>query len=1189
MKSYRIMTISIPNLLLHTKDELLSRDACDDTGECPLTFDIGNIFTKDILLNTVSHASNALFDQILSALRRKKCGDTDHKIPQPQEAGSLNKDSDALFKSILIADFGNLFKRKQNPDEELLEKLFETGLSIHFPDGTRHTFLPFDKSGNMSRASRMTFLDADLFDEIDESVRLGIPFSNPDWQINLSKYYSYRGLYLTDGIRISGLTLNAETVLILPDAVFKLPEQAFLTAKAEDCTRESAASNEYEIVPEIQSVSVEKLVFDGEGLICPEYAALLNAEMSSHISMQSEAHSFQIRMPYIKGMLHEVDFHTFCKEFFQKTNGISNGRDDTVYDTFNIPRKLSDVRIILSASMFKCGRWLMSYLSKNPGLSDTDPAAFYFSRFEQYGHALYVCNTDANMRHIRVPLNYQFLNTMAIKGSELVQLVNKHIHYARSLVSVPEKRGMSAGRYLAEILYPETDNDFDGNEESGFTPLPSWRLALGANPAFLQNPYIKKKLEREKDSLLRDICSGRILVRGSLKYLSGDLLAFLCYLLERTRKPAIHPAGSAVPDQKDPVEIELDRRLAKLKRSALHSDRFYTPQHEGLQLKSGKRCAILRNPHLSRSEQCALRAYAPDEADTGNLYNKYFSHLENVLMLPYASADAMALGGADYDGDTVKLITDETITHAVLRGSYILSRNEKYFRRYPVICIPSLSSSDKCVPPRISLEFIKETFSGRIGQISNQANRKGQDGYSVINQSVFTADSRNSPYTEGILDNKDPCAIYTLATGLEIDAVKTGLRPRLDEMLADIFSPQGNRSQSKTADYINQMKTICDMEPYKLKQCRKQWSSGQDDTLPVFIIKDPKQTEIRCPVFAPDDNRIPPVSRLPGLCLQAFYDEAGHKETAEQSAGSKEPRNLFLFKFQTLPGSEVYDPGWQKELEEDSAAQKRMASLKKLISAYRSIQKQTASLRSKQKQAEKTDYMPKLYSALRTAYDFACENLPSSDSAPEETIRIILMDLQKIIHSHTEADEAVKKMCRQKWVLADESERPGLLMKILSAEETSLRDETKALLLNHHTDGFNYLCFFLKQIRAIYGRVPQFELEEKPTKTKNPYYRQFRDLYRKSEITGDSRQAWNRQAVSLCRNLLRELFRDNMQEALRYYYAIHDKNTDSGTDFLWEIFTTREILNAVLPVSLTDVQTETDGTEPDTEDTSSAE
>lgn len=73
----------------------------------------------------------------------------------------------------------------------------------------------------------------------------------------------------------------------------------------------------------------------------------------------------------------------------------------------------------------------------------------------------------------------------------------------------------------------------------------------------------------------------------------------------------------------------------------------------------------MRNPHLSRNEQIILRA----AEKYGSLYEKYFSHLKGAVMISAASNVVMTLGGADFDGDLVKIIKDSRIVQAVQIGN----------------------------------------------------------------------------------------------------------------------------------------------------------------------------------------------------------------------------------------------------------------------------------------------------------------------------------------------------------------------------------------------------------------------------------------------------------------------------------------------------------------------------------------
>ena len=140
---------------------------------------------------------------------------------------------------------------------------------------------------------------------------------------------------------------------------------------------------------------VEVLEFDGEGLVSAELSSkfdLLGYERHLH-------HSFQIRMPYIKGVVHEVDFKALLVEL-----GVSH-----IIDIFGDKHAVSDVDLILTKSMFKGYGWMLEN-----GLSWEN----YLERCEKYNHALYVSGMDSIEKQEYTELNYQFLNTAAITGDE---------------------------------------------------------------------------------------------------------------------------------------------------------------------------------------------------------------------------------------------------------------------------------------------------------------------------------------------------------------------------------------------------------------------------------------------------------------------------------------------------------------------------------------------------------------------------------------------------------------------------------------------------------------------------------------------------------------------------------------------------------------------------------------------------
>ena len=109
--------------------------------------------------------------------------------------------------------------------------------------------------------------------------------------------------------------------------------------------------------------------FDGEGIVSKQYARRLNQKYGGMVAH----HSFQIRMPFIKGMLHELDF----KQLLPDAGG------SYITDLWGVKHPIRDVDIVLTKSMFKGYGWLCEN-----GMSWED----YWAAFKKYDHALYISN-----------------------------------------------------------------------------------------------------------------------------------------------------------------------------------------------------------------------------------------------------------------------------------------------------------------------------------------------------------------------------------------------------------------------------------------------------------------------------------------------------------------------------------------------------------------------------------------------------------------------------------------------------------------------------------------------------------------------------------------------------------------------------------------------------------------------------
>ena len=100
-------------------------------------------------------------------------------------------------------------------------------------------------------------------------------------------------------------------------------------------------------------------------------------------------------MPYIKGMLHQVDF----KDFLRRSGS------QTIVDIWGKTHPVNSVDIILTRSQFKAYGWLQeNYMTWED----------YWDAFRRYRHALYITNVSKVKPETHTELNYQFLNTISI-------------------------------------------------------------------------------------------------------------------------------------------------------------------------------------------------------------------------------------------------------------------------------------------------------------------------------------------------------------------------------------------------------------------------------------------------------------------------------------------------------------------------------------------------------------------------------------------------------------------------------------------------------------------------------------------------------------------------------------------------------------------------------------------------------
>ena len=638
----------------------------------------------------------------------------------------LNPVAEDLKEVLLYLDFSGVFDRRAigrvKQLQELAEWLFRPeGILVDFGKGAVR-FVAFERSASMSRENKLSFLRADLYDTMWERMTLGMDLRS----CQLSKLYAYNGLLFSDGRRIENFSLDADHIVVVDNPRSILKNVSVVTVEDDGSDQPMRRYSRVE-----KTADVEVLEFDGEGLISRRLGEQLNPynEKGGH-------YSFQIRLPYIKGVVHAVDFASLFTEL-----GVTE-----IVDIDGNRHRASQVDMILTKSMCKGWGWM-----KENGLSWQE----YLTRCRAYGHTLFVTGMDRRSRDGLTELNYQLLNTAAITAEEY-----RPSSLPFGWETSPEAsnqgwltKSTETAYYNAianpawQISYFEADRD---NPELEITNKRRVRAELlHRNPAFLNERIFQKELEDQAKSIRAKFGLGKLLVSGDTRYLSDDLMRLLAVIARPASEVAYHT----------------------LMKEALSGAVIYTPQPS---FPTQPQLTILRNPHISRNEE----VLATPLAAAGPLRGKYLYHLYYVAMVDSRSLIADRLGGADYDGDTVHIYAEPMLNACIRRNYQGGLENEN---NLPLLKIPAAKPFMADAQDwQARFETVKSTFSSRVGQISNAALRRSIQAY---DESLPAAQRE---------EYRKQTEILTILTGLEIDSAKTGIKPDLSEYL-------GNQKQVKSA------------------------------------------------------------------------------------------------------------------------------------------------------------------------------------------------------------------------------------------------------------------------------------------------------------------------------------------------------------------------------------------------------
>lgn len=792
---------------------------------------LGDKEFQSSIIKVSVHGTNAMFYQLETLIHSK----------DESEAGKIIFRDDIFHEVLLYLDFKRIFDEKNKKRlaryDAICRDLFLHGIELELSDGHYHRFVPFIKSGSMSRASVISFIRNDYYEPLSTHLNFGL-FNEEELYV-LSKLFAYQGLYLSSGIRVPLEGLDECSVIVIKDThleqntkkystslskkmfdsyidmmFYQEDEQVYLDlldyidllAKSKNHPKFQEFINDVDESSYYYSVTlrtirdscVERInnakknnvdprtihrsmidrmidgfyhrflmylgldkthhedelvffdgisqdlpinMFDGEGIIDLDLMKEINQKYLE-VKEPPYHYSIQFRLPFTKGVLHSVDLQRWFDEY----------QIDYIEDCFGIKRSINQIKIILTESQFKAKKWLIKAYAKIHQDNDSfDPMNHYFQLFKRYDHALYITNTDSIYESGMTTLNYQVLHTPDLFYHEFKKLLEVGND---AIVELATSSDAQINYFKSSDKKPIDRSSIDYQ----FQPLQDNVMVemLRQNPAFINLEIYQNRIDSKLNSMIRDMKIGSIPIRGTVRYLSGDLYDLMYRMTMGTRVP-------------EEMSLKYD---------------FYAPGLTDI-LDPQKYYSLLRNPHITSKELVSSRPIdkytivstsvvigqmndklitekgIEDKAVISPRWSKrekYFGHLKGIIMVDSYSNFMAAMQTADTDGDVIRLIFDDTYNEAVKR-SVKMNKNQ-------ILFFPSYEPKEQRLNLETMYDVVKRTFNSRIGIMSNDAFSKSIHAYN--------ANSDDESFKEKMRKQTE---LLSLIVSAELDAPKSGIAP----------------------------------------------------------------------------------------------------------------------------------------------------------------------------------------------------------------------------------------------------------------------------------------------------------------------------------------------------------------------------------------------------------------------------
>lgn len=438
--------------------------------------------------------------------------------------------------------------------------------------GQQH-FVLCERSASMTRNSILSFIDDSIVDEITNRVCMGLT----DVKTVLSKWYAYRGLMLSSCHCLEGWVPK---IVVVPDFYKTIKSQKikYVYDKENNFTDKDGKlrhGTQKDVKEDVRDIEIN--VFDGCGIHHPAITDKIQELLQSDVRPTSVL----IRLPFIKGVTHEMDYVSFFAE-----RDVTKIKDIWGQEYDITPQ--GEPLMIIFESMYKGLKYFKQY-------GDIRDWQDYWERFFRYEHCFGVAkwNFSKEQEPVYTRSNYQVLQDLNLDYEEFSHLAGYSTDWAMKIIDGDLRYAMC----------------FLGMFADKHTPLNNYTAAILKNPEMLKEYGVRKYFISLLEKYIDDFKCGKLYLKSCFKFLVPDLVM------------AMEVIGDLPPQ------------------GALSSQEFYANNATGDIIGE---CAIERNPHICRSEHTILSGVSSPLLSKycGHLSNVCMVNCYDIVMQRLQGADS---------------------------------------------------------------------------------------------------------------------------------------------------------------------------------------------------------------------------------------------------------------------------------------------------------------------------------------------------------------------------------------------------------------------------------------------------------------------------------------------------------------------------------------------------------------------